>query len=460
MVAYARGSRLPPVKLARHLSLKTRLAALTGCSAVAVLTIGAFLLYRNLEGEISNAITAELTVRTSDVAAVFVQDRFDTNSSVPLVAQVIDQSGTVLSPVGQASLLQPAELAAAFNGQYIADRRVDAIGDHARILALPADTRRGRVVIVAATTTEPLEAARSRLLVVLGVGGPSFALAITALAWLLAESALRPVRRITREAETISLAEPGRRLPQPVGHDEIADLGRTLNQMLNRIESTISRERAFIDDASHELRTPLAVLRGELELAAQQPDDIEGVRSGLASALEETDRLAHLAADLLTLARADAGQVTPGDDEVDLLEAAHSAVERLPRDDRVGFDVNGERVAVRGEQRTIDQIITNLVTNAARHAQAKVAVSVSRDKSAARLVVADDGPGFPSDLLPHALERFTRGDTSRSRSGTGLGLAIVSSLTNALGGNVTASNGPPLGGARVTVELPTASEPS
>ena len=96
------------------------------------------------------------------------------------------------------------------------------------------------------------------------------------------------------------------------------------------------------------------------------------------------------------------------------------------------------------------------MTNAARHARDKVTVSVACEQSTARLVVADDGPGFPPDLLPHALERFTRGDSSRGRTGTGLGLAIVSSLTSALGGHVTASNGPPLGGARVTVDLPAA----
>jgi signal transduction histidine kinase len=444
------------MKRTHHLSLKARLAALTGCSAIAVLAIGSITLYRDLEHQISAAITAELSVRASDVASVFLQDRNDANVDVPVVAQVIDQSGQVLSPVGQTALLQPAELAKAFEGEYVDDRHVDAIGDHARILALPVDSRRGRVVIVAATTTEPLEAARSRLLIVLGVGGPSFALAITALAWLLAQSALRPVRRMAREAETISLAEPGRRLPQPAGHDEIADLGRTLNQMLSRIESNISRERAFIDDASHELRTPLAVLRGELELAAQRPDDAEEVRASLASALEETDRLAHLAEDLLTLARADAGQVQAGDDQTDLFDAVQSAVERLRHDDRVGFELTGNRVVVRGERRTIEQIVTNLVTNAARHAHDSVAVSVACDNSTARLVVADDGPGFPPDLLPHALERFTRGDSSRGRTGTGLGLAIVSSLTSALGGHVAAANGPPLGGARVTVELPAA----
>jgi signal transduction histidine kinase len=146
--------------------------------------------------------------------------------------------------------------------------------------------------------------------------------------------------------------------------------------------------------------------------------------------------------------------VQAGDEETDLFDAVQSAVERLHHGDRVGFELTGDHVAVRGERRTIEQIVTNLVTNAARYAHNNVAVSVGRDESTARLVVADDGPGFPSDLLPHALERFTRGDSSRGRTGTGLGLAIVSSLTTALGGHVAASNGPPLGGARVTVELP------
>jgi signal transduction histidine kinase len=309
------------------------------------------------------------------------------------------------------------------------------------------------VVVVAATTTEPLEAARSRLLVVLGIAGPSLALAITGVAWLLADAALRPVRRITREADTISLAEAGRRLPQPVGRDEIAELGRTLNQMLDRIESTITRERAFIDDASHELRTPIAVLRGELELAGQRPDDVESVRAGIESALEETDRLTRLTEDLLTLARADAGQVQAGDDRTELLSVVQSAVARLRSAPTVAVMITGEPLFVRGEQRLIEQIVTNLVTNAFRHAHTTVAIAVMPRQGMASLVIADDGPGFPPQLLPHALERFTRAETSRTRGGTGLGLAIVASVTTALGGHVVAANGAPLGGARVSVEL-------
>jgi signal transduction histidine kinase len=447
------------LKFAGRVSLKARLAAFTGLSAIAVLTLGAVVMYRDLEHEISNAITAELRVRASNVAVVFAQDRVDVNNQVQVVAQVIDPTGTVLSPPGQQSLLNPAELATAFNGEFIDDRPVAAIGSHARVLAHSADTRRGRVVVVAATTTEPLEVSRSRLLIVLGIAGPSLALAITAVAWLLANAALRPVHRMAREAQTISLAEPGHRLPQAEGRDEIAQLGRTLNQMLTRIESTITRERGFIDNASHELRTPLAVLRGELELATQQPEDTAAVQAGLVSALEETDRLARLADDLLTLARADAGQVDIGEDQTQLLEAVQTAVDRLPKSDQINVAMVGDHAAVRGERRTIEQIVTNLLANAARFARHDVTVSVARYNANVRLIVADDGPGFPAELLPHAFDRFTRGDTSRGRSGTGLGLAIVSSLTTALGGRVTVSNGPPLGGACVTVDLRPAPNP-
>ena len=120
--------------------------------------------------------------------------------------------------------------------------------------------------------------------------------------------------------------------------------------------------------------------------------------------------------------------------------------------------MHGEPFLVRGDQSWILQIVTNLVTNADRHATNRVLVTATRFGSHGRLRVSDDGAGFPPELLPRAFDRFTRGDGARSRSrgGAGLGLAIVASLTHALGGTVTATNGPPLGGACVEVELPLA----
>jgi two-component system OmpR family sensor kinase len=445
------------MRIGRRSSLKARLALLTGVGAIALLSLGSLLLYRNLEGEISAAITAELRLRTNDISSVFVQNGNDDSLTVPIVAQVIGTSGQVLAPLGQAPLLTPDEIIAADSGEQIMDRAVPGIGEHARVLARAIDTPRGHVVVVAATTTQPLEASRTHLLVVIGIAGPLFAFGLTIVAWLLADAALRPVRRMTREAASISLSETGRRLGEPAGRDEIAALGRTLNQMLERIESTVARERAFIDDASHELRTPLAVLRGELELAAQRPDDAEAVQVGLASALEETDRIVHLAEDLLTLARVDAGQVAVGVHETDLLVAANDAVQRLTRG-QVRVDVVGVATRVHGEQRLIEQIITNLVVNATRHARSQVTVSVRREGTRSVLAVADDGAGFAPALLPRAAERFTRGDASRGRTGTGLGLAIASALANALGGAVEIMNDGPLGGALVNVSLRSTAE--
>jgi signal transduction histidine kinase len=225
-----------------------------------------------------------------------------------VVAQVVGSDGEVLEPPGAAPVLTADELAQASDGELIVDREVRGVGEHARLLARPIGGAGAESAVgVVATSTAPLAKARERLTIVLMVTGPVLAALIGAAAWVLTGAALRPVRRMTNEAATISMAEVGRCLAQPAGEDEIAELGRTLNAMLARIETTIGHERAFIDDAAHELRSPIAVLRGELELTAHDAGDADAVAQGLASALEETDRLTRLTEDLLTLARADAG---------------------------------------------------------------------------------------------------------------------------------------------------------
>jgi signal transduction histidine kinase len=444
------------VRLARRLSLRTRLALLAGVGAMVVLSVGALLLYQNISGELSRAITDELTIRMGDLAANVERGTIPTAPS-SVLTQVVGRGGVVLSPRRAASVLTADELARGLRGEIVVDREVTGVGEHARLLARPIERPgAGNVVGVVATSTAPLIRARDRLTVVLVVAGPLLAAAIAAAAWILTGAALRPVRRMTSEAATISMTETGARLPQPAGEDEIAELGRTLNGMLARIETTIAHERAFIDDAAHELRSPIAVLRGELELAADDPGDTVAVSHGLASALEETDRLSRLSEDLLTLARADAGQLAPSDATTEVLDAARAAVGRFRRRDDVTIEVSGERLVVRSDPLWIRQIVTNLVANADRHAKSCIVVSTSVSGERGRLVVADDGAGFPPDLLPQAFDRFTRGDGARSRAGggAGLGLAIVASLTHALGGVVSATNGPPLGGACVVVDLP------
>ena len=264
--------------------------------------------------------------------------------------------------------------------------------------------------------------------------------------------------RMTNEAERISLSEPGRRLPLPPGRDEIAQLGRTLNDMLESIEASFARESAFVDDASHELRTPLAVLRGELELALAQPGDAAETAETLRSALEETQRLQRLADDLLVLARTARGERAEPRGNVDVRAIADVVAGRLS-----GVSA-GPQVVVVGDAapaqiagEDLDRVLTNLVGNARRFARREVRIEVSHRGDTTEVTVADDGPGFPRALLPIAFDRFSRGDSARGRKagGAGLGLAIAAALVEANGGTISAGNDGSPGGALVIVQLPT-----
>ena len=140
---------------------------------------------------------------------------------------------------------------------------------------------------------------RRQFLAVLVVVVPVALLLASLLGYALATAALRPVEAMRVEAAAISGSEPARRLPLPSSHDEIRRLGETLNEMLDRLELALERERAFVADASHELRTPLAALKTELELALRRPRTPEELEHAVRSAAEETDRLVRLAEDLL-----------------------------------------------------------------------------------------------------------------------------------------------------------------
>jgi two-component system, OmpR family, sensor kinase len=440
----------------RSLSLHARLTILLALGAIAVLAVAATLLYLDVRSEANNAVTAELRVRAADLAATAKKNAAGRVEGV--VSQVIDASGDVYAPAGSSPLLDRSQLTRARQGELIVDGPVPVVGDDARILARPAQHERGWVVVAAASTASAQRAAR-RLALLLIVGGPLFVLAITAAGWWLTGAALRPVRRMAREAATISLVEPGRRLPQPPGNDEIAELGRTLNQMLGRIEATVAHERAFVDDASHELRTPIAVLRGELELATLDVDDHDAIERGLRSALEETDRLARLTDGLLVLARADAGQITATVGRTDVLAVAGAIVERLPCPDGVTVSVTGDHVVARSDRTWVEEIVTNLVSNATRYAHHRVEVDVRARDGRAELRVSDDGEGFAPAVVDRVFDRFARADMVRGREGggAGLGLAIVASIVRALDGTVRASNGGALGGANVDVSLPASS---
>jgi two-component system OmpR family sensor kinase len=292
---------------------------------------------------------------------------------------------------------------------------------------------------VVGTSLEDRDETLSGLVRAFVIGGGAALLAASLIGWLLASAGLRPVEAMRRRAERVSLERGDERLPLPSARDEIRRLGETLNEMLGRLRGSFERERRFVADASHELRTPLAVLKTELEAALRLGGHSPEVRESLAAAVEEADHLAQLADDLLLIARAADEGLPVRPESVRVRELLGRAADRFS--DRARE--RGREIAVEAPadlEADLDplrarQALGNLIDNALRHGAGEIRLSARERDGAVEIEVSDAGPGFPPELVPRAFERFSRGDSARTRGGAGLGLAIVSAIAEAHGGS-------------------------
>ncbi|MFF8874704.1 sensor histidine kinase [Streptomyces massasporeus] len=323
---------------------------------------------------------------------------------------------------------------------------IDGDAEDYRFAAVEVETHdRGHLKVYAGSPLAAEHGAVRTALTVMLIGFPLLLGVVAAVTWLVTRRALRPVEGIRREMAAITQSEDlARRVPEPDTHDEIARLASTTNETLAALETSVERQRRFVADASHELRSPIASLRTQLEVAAAHPEllDLDG-------AVEDTVRLQRLAADLLLLARLDAGE-RPAGARVDLAGLAREAAEG-----RTGVTVDAEPVEVAGSRGQLGRVLANLLDNAQRHARSAVTVHVRREGDRAVIGVADDGDGVPEDDRERIFERFVRLDAARSRDdgGAGLGLAIARDVAVRHGGTLTAGRGP-AGGALFELRLP------
>ena len=384
-----------------------------------------------------------------------------------LVAQVLDADGRLLESTREAGarrVLTSAEAREARRATVITDEGLGREEEPFRILARTTETPAGTRIIVVGTSLEPANEAVDRVHDALLFGGISVVLVAGLGAYVLAGSALRPVERMRRQAAAISERDTAPQLAVPATRDELAALGATLNDLLDRLHGALERERRFVADAGHELRTPLAVLQTELELANRRPRSREELMVTVTAAQHETERLARLTEELLFLAAGDDDRreiprlrerVTPVLDDA-LLALATRAAERQVT---LGLDADPTLEASISTP-LLRRAVENLLENALRYAPAGSQVSTRARSEDGQLVieVLDEGPGFPVEFLPHAFERFRRADDARTRDagGTGLGLAIVLAVARAHGGTAAAANDP-TGGAVVGLRFPASS---
>lgn len=448
------------------LPIRARLAIVSSLLMASVLVAVGLFIYTRLDAELTAAVDTGLASRAEQIVA-----ELESGGKLPspgafidpdeAFAQVFDARGAIVEssagladqPMLDAKLLdglaRPTtyELTVATTEEQIA----------ARLFAVPTN---GQIVVVGASLEEQ-RSALNRLAALSLIGG-AVALVLSALvSWLVTGAALRPVERMRRQAAAISSSQPGARLPVPDTADELARLGQTLNQMLDRLEEALERERRFVSDASHELRTPLANLKAELDLALRRPRDEADLLLSLRSAAAETDRVIRLAEDLLVQARAEstaAALMLEPTDVNALVRREIATFEARAAEREVTFNMaTASNVSGTVDRRRLRQALGNVLENAVRHSPAGGVVRVQVDAREQTLViqVSDAGDGFDEQFLPIAFEPFSRSDAGRARSGggSGLGLAITASLIESHGGSVTAANDPS-GGAVVTLRIP------
>lgn len=325
-----------------------------------------------------------------------------------------------------------------------------------RFAVLEATTPAGETVTVYAGASL---AAASDAVATVGramlVGLPLLLCVAAGVTWLVTRRALRPVAAIRGElVEITASGDLTRRVPVPGSRDEVAELACTTNQTLAALERSVARQRGFVADAAHELRTPIASLRTQLEVAAAHPRLLD-----VTELTDDVVRLQHLAADLLLLARLDAGERPAAPEPVDLADLVRDELRRRPAGPRalaIEADV-ADVPGVRGSRVRLARVLANLLDNAERHAATGIRVRLRAEGGATVLRVADDGAGVPPDDRERIFERFVRLDEARSRDdgGAGLGLAITHDLVRAHGGEITVGVAPE-GGALFEVRLPAA----
>ena len=375
---------------------------------------------------------------------------------------VVDARGRMLADSGSAATLGAnygtrPEIERALNGQPTqGERHSEELGEDLLFTATPVID--GDSTVGAVRITQSVEAVnreiRGDVAALIGVGIVALLLGVL-VAWLLAGSLAKPLKSLARTARRVAGGDLDARADVE-GSSEQKEVATAFNDMTSRLSSTLRRQREFVANASHQLRTPLTGLRLRLEAAALKSRDPE-VERELAAAEHETERLARLLSELLTLA---GGRDAPAAQLLEVGDVIEATRTRWAGPaENSGHELTtepGPPSVVAASPEDLAAILDNLTENALNYSPAGTSVTLawSSDGETVRIAVLDEGPGIDPDERERVFQRFYRGSASQGgASGTGLGLAVVEELAARWKGEVTLANRPE-GGARAELALP------
>jgi len=449
----------------RWTSVRTRTTVAAMGIVAAAMLLGSVFLVQRQHSALTGVVETGARLRSRDLATSLVDGSLASDVAVPTedeaFAQIVDRNGRVVRASPNVEHDPPAIEPSSMHGSTKATTMArPPVGDDPfRVVARRVDVDGERYTVIVGATLEPVADAVDELVQSLIVVSSVLVVLVGAMSWFVVGRALRPVEEIRSEVDRISGTELTRRVPETGVGDEIDRLAHTMNSMLDRIEVATERQRRFVADASHEMRSPLTAIRAQLEVDLAHPDGAAW-QDTESEVLGEALRLQRLVDDLLLLARADAPTVQKDWEVLDLDDVVLSEVRKLRIRAQRHVDARAvSAVQVTGDRDALVRAIGNLMSNAERHANETVTVSLVGGPDGARLTVADDGPGVDPSQSERIFDRFARGDDSRSRDrgGAGLGLAISREIAVAHGGSLVLSttDGP---GATFVLVLPTSAD--
>jgi len=446
-------------------SLRTRLTVFYTLVFGLLLTALAGVSYRVLDQQLDSDATANLVETTNGLHGYLhfesATPEIVYDSSDPEEAAFV-QRATRFYQIYDASsgaLLAQSDAIAPL-GLTFTPEEVKSFREHPRLHDVQTDYGRIRLtnsVITGASSSQVFllqvgaslagtDGALRRFLQLLLWGMPAGLLIAVVVGRWMAGVALAPLERFAAAVRTIDAANLRQRLPDRGVGDELDEVARAFNDTLARMEHAVGEMRQFSTALAHELRTPIAALRGEIELAGMKAGVSEEQRESAASQLEELDKLKRLIDQLLTLARAESGQIPLAHDRVELAPLVEDVVEQLePVALAQGLTLAADvaaRPAIVGDASWIERMLLNLLDNAFKFTPSggTVTVRLSEAAGGAVLEVRDTGVGMAADVVPHVFERFYRGDPARAAGGfgVGLGLSLVKWIVDRHNGDVTA----------------------
>lgn len=448
--------------MTHRLGIRSRLLlAVVGVVALAIIALVGSFNYI-LAGRLSASATAtaraqaEAEIETTQIRnGQITPDATSDTEFVGSQVWVLDRRGNVLESPRGASALQPEVLALARRG----DRTTEIADLNARLYAIPivgAQRRRFGTVVAAISTKAYRETQETALIGSVLLAFAMLGAVALAAHWIL-RAALSPVTEMTASAAAWSERDLERRFGLGAPHDELTELGATLDSLLDRLAASLRHEQRLTAELSHELRTPLARISGEAELALSRERDAVEYRAAFESVFRDAAQMTATVDALVAAARLESGLFDSTSDARDAVMRATEAAKPLAAAAGITIDIRlpSAPVHVSVESALIDRILQPLLENACHYGRSRIDVEVTSVAPKALISVADDGDGVATDEPATIFEPGRRGRAAAGRSdGSGLGLALAVRVARSAGGSITAR--PDQHGGHFIVELPLA----